>query len=150
MAKDRAILQACQECGKEFLFNRAAEAHKSETGHQLIINKDSMEISIKKIEPAGPSSIGKDFRPNIATLERMMKVLSDNERLSRTLLAQATGVHYGRLAKYLDMLAYRHYVEYVMFDGKTVVRLTDSGRRFASNLGELGNLDEIALRKMHG
>jgi predicted transcriptional regulator len=148
MAKSRANLQACQECGKEFLFNQAAEEHRIETGHQLII-KESGEISIKKIDQPESPSISKAFRPNITTLERMMKVLLESDKLSRTSLAQASGIHYGRLAKYLDMLAYRNYLEYVMFDGKTIVRLTGSGRRFATNLGELGNLDEIQHRKLH-
>lgn len=145
MAKSRAILQACQECGKEFMFNRAAEEHRIETGHQLVI-KESGEVLIKKSEQTEPSSIGKDFRPNIATIERMMKVLLENDRLSRTSLAQAAGIHYGRLAKYLEMLAYRHYIEYVLLDGKMTVKLTASGKRFTSNLNDLSNLDEIECR----
>ena len=70
------------------------------------------------------------FSPSFTIIIRILKVLHDNEPLTKTLLAQKSGINYSRLLKHLDWLEERHIVELAVHRHKVIVKLTRTGREF--------------------
>lgn len=110
--------------------------HRFQTGHRLFATRGLDEFPLA-IEPDEVSKLGNEFCPSVMTLYRITKVLSTQELMTRTALSQSANVHYGRLSKYLILLGYRHYIEYVIQAGKIRLRLTDNGKKFGEQLNEL-------------
>ncbi len=76
----------------------------------------------------------RDFEPSMRILSRVTRILLERNSVGRTELAQVTNLQYGRLAKYLEWLAHRMFIEFLLQDGKVLVRLTPSGREFSQKI----------------
>lgn len=80
-----------------------------------------------------------EFEPSMKILPRIMKMILENNSLTRTTLAQAANLNYARLCKYIIWLEQKSFVEFVICDGKLTVHLTDNGRDLALKLAHLPN-----------
>jgi len=67
-------------------------------------------------------------------LSRVMKTILERDSINRTNLAQEANVNYVRLVTHLRWLEKKHFVEFVVEEGKVIVRLTQRGREFATAL----------------
>jgi len=67
-----------------------------------------------------------NFKPNLYVLARIIKTLMDNGSMKRTNLAQASGLSYDKLQRYLNWMSERGLVT---IDGDGYVRLTKEGLR---------------------
>jgi predicted transcriptional regulator len=67
-----------------------------------------------------------NFKPNLYVLARIIKTLMDNESMKRTNLAQASGLSYDKLQRYLNWMSERGLVT---IDGDGYVRLTKEGAK---------------------
>ncbi len=65
-----------------------------------------------------------NFKPNLYVLARIIKTLMDNGSMKRTNLAQASGLSYDKLQRYLNWMSERGLVT---IDGDGYVRLTKEG-----------------------
>jgi len=65
-----------------------------------------------------------NFKPNLYVLARIIKTLMDNGGMKRTNLAQAAGLSYDKLQRYLNWMSERGLV---VIDGDGYVRLTKEG-----------------------
>lgn len=78
-----------------------------------------------------------EFEPSMKILPRIMKMILENNSITRTNLAQTTNLNYARLCKYVVWLDQKSFTEFVIEDGKLTIRLTESGREFALRLANL-------------
>ncbi|MFP3239481.1 MAG: winged helix-turn-helix domain-containing protein [Caldivirga sp.] len=67
-----------------------------------------------------------NFKPNLYVLARIIKTLMDNGSMKRTNLAQASGLSYDKLQRYLNWMSERGLVT---IDGDGYVRLTKEGAK---------------------
>jgi len=67
-----------------------------------------------------------NFKPNLYVLARIIKTLMDNGSMKRTNLAQASGLSYDKLQRYLNWMSERGLVT---IDGDGHVRLTKEGAK---------------------
>jgi predicted transcriptional regulator len=67
-----------------------------------------------------------NFKPNLYVLARIIKTLMDNGNMKRTNLAQASGLSYDKLQRYLNWMSERGLVT---IDGDGYVRLTKEGAK---------------------
>lgn len=79
------------------------------------------------------------FSPSVATLKRMMKVVLEENAITRTELSLKANVHYTRLVRHLYWLQQKRYVVFEIGDDrkeeqKMVVKLTEKGREFGNAL----------------
>ncbi|MFP3303602.1 MAG: winged helix-turn-helix domain-containing protein [Caldivirga sp.] len=66
------------------------------------------------------------FKPNLYVLARIIKTLMDNGSMKRTNLAQASGLSYDKLQRYLNWMSERGLIT---IDGDGYVRLTKEGAK---------------------
>jgi hypothetical protein len=66
------------------------------------------------------------FKPNLYVLARIIKALIDNGAMKRTNLAQASGLSYDKLQRYLNWMGERGLIA---IDGDGYVRLTREGAK---------------------
>jgi predicted transcriptional regulator len=66
------------------------------------------------------------FKPNLYVLARIIKTLMDNGVMRRTNLAQASGLSYDKLQRYLNWMSERGLIA---MDGDGYVRLTEEGAK---------------------
>jgi len=66
------------------------------------------------------------FKPNLYVLARIIKTLMDNGVMRRTNLAQASGLSYDKLQRYLNWMSERGLIT---MDGDGYVRLTEEGAK---------------------
>jgi predicted transcriptional regulator len=66
------------------------------------------------------------FKPNLYVLARIIKTLMDNRVMKRTNLAQASGLSYDKLQRYLNWMSERGLIT---IDGDGYVRLTKEGAK---------------------
>ncbi len=66
------------------------------------------------------------FKPNLYVLARIIKTLMDNGVMRRTNLAQASGLSYDKLQRYLNWMSERGLI---IMDGDGYVRLTEEGAK---------------------
>jgi hypothetical protein len=66
------------------------------------------------------------FKPNLYVLARIIKTLMDNGSMKRTNLAQASGLSYDKLQRYLNWMSERGLI---IMDGDGYVRLTEEGAK---------------------
>jgi len=66
------------------------------------------------------------FKPNLYVLVRIIKTLMDNGSMKRTNLAQASGLSYDKLQRYLNWMSERGLI---IMDGDGYVRLTEEGAK---------------------
>ena len=59
-------------------------------------------------------------KPDLYVLARIIKVLKERKKLSRTALATCTGLSYDRFVKYLDWMASKGFVE-INSDGEVLL-----------------------------
>jgi len=78
-----------------------------------------------------------NFALSMNAISRIVKVILENDSLGRTALSQEANINYTTLSKHLDWLKKKSIVEYVVDDGKVIVRLTTNGREFALQLSKL-------------
>jgi predicted transcriptional regulator len=67
-----------------------------------------------------------NFKPNLYVLARIIKTLMDNGVMRRTNLAQASGLSYDKLQRYLNWMSERGLIT---IDGDGYVRLTKEGAK---------------------
>ena len=67
-----------------------------------------------------------NFKPNLYVLARIIKALIDNGPMKRTALAQASGLSYDKLQKYLNWMIEKGLVA---IDGDGYVSLTREGAK---------------------
>jgi len=67
-----------------------------------------------------------NFKPNLYVLARIIKTLMDNGSMKRTNLAQASGLSYDKLQRYLNWMSERGLIT---MDGDGYVRLTEEGAK---------------------
>lgn len=74
------------------------------------------------------------FEPSMKTLSRILQTMTDNGPEGRTSLSFDTHLNYTRLAKHIDWLEKKGFVESTKDESKINVGLTAKGRVFASML----------------
>lgn len=72
-----------------------------------------------------------DFKPSKVILPRILKALLEHSPIGRTKLATTVNTNYPVVASHLMWLESRSYVEFLIENGKLLVKLTESGREFA-------------------
>lgn len=70
--------------------------------------------------------------------KKIMRILSENNGIGRTALAQAANIQYSRLVSQLARLESRQFVTLEIRNGKVAVVSTEKGRDYARKLSELG------------
>jgi len=78
-----------------------------------------------------------DFKPNFLVLSRIIKTLSEKNRIGKTSLSLEANVNYVRLLRYLQWLENKRLVEFVIEVNGVSVVLSQLGREFASSLSIL-------------
>ena len=80
-------------------------------------------------------------------LARVIKTLTEKNRLNKTALATSTGLSYDRLIKYLDWMAKKGFVE---FDSNDDVVLTKSGAETYDQLVQwiLQHIGKVRFQKI--
>ena len=73
-----------------------------------------------------------NFEPSMKLLSRMVKVILESNSIGKTTLSQEANINYHRLSIHLDWLEQKHLVESIIGDGKVKIRLTNTGREFAT------------------
>jgi predicted transcriptional regulator len=69
--------------------------------------------------------------------KKIMRILSENNGIGRTALAQAANIQYSRLVSQLARLESRQFVKLEIRNGKVVVVSTEKGRDYTKKLSEL-------------
>lgn len=82
----------------------------------------------------GTISSPSNFKPNLLVLLRIIKVLSEKNRIGKTSLSLESNLNYARLLRYLRWLHDKHLIEFVIEINGTNIVLTQLGREFASSL----------------
>ena len=74
----------------------------------------------------------KDFVPSMKTLHSIFKILLDNGSETKTGLSLYANLNYSRLSKHTDWMVEKGLVESIFKDGRESIKITDSGRNFAT------------------
>jgi predicted transcriptional regulator len=84
---------------------------------------------------------------HLYVLARVIKTLTEKNRLNKTALATSTGLSYDRLIKYLDWMAKKGFVE---FDSNDDVVLTKSGAETYDQLVQwiLQHIGKVRFQKI--
>lgn len=78
-----------------------------------------------------------DFEPSMKILPRIMRIILENDSMTRTTLSQVANLNYSRLCKYVVWMEKKSFIEFVISDGKLTIKLTENGREFALKLAHL-------------
>lgn len=71
------------------------------------------------------------FEPSKVILPRILNALLEHSPIGRTMLATIVNTNYPIVARHLVWLEARSYVEFLIENGKFLVKLTENGREFA-------------------
>ncbi|TVL98828.1 MAG: hypothetical protein CV087_20360 [Candidatus Brocadia sp. WS118] len=85
----------------------------------------------KKTENVG------EFEPSKIILPRILKALLEHSPIGRTMLATIVNTNYPIIASHLVWLEARSYVEFLIENGKLLVKLTENGREFALKIASI-------------
>ncbi|MBI5698208.1 MAG: hypothetical protein HZC29_06985 [Thaumarchaeota archaeon] len=77
------------------------------------------------------------FKPSKIILPRILKILLEKGPIGRSDLSTISNTNYSVLAKHLIWLEAKSHVEFLIEDGKFMVKLTESGRESALKLASL-------------
>ncbi|MGI0058439.1 MAG: winged helix-turn-helix domain-containing protein [Nitrosotalea sp.] len=84
-----------------------------------------------------PVIVPSDFKPNLLVLSRILKILSEQNRIGKTSLSLEANVNYCRLLRYLQWLKNKQLIEFVIDVNGVNIILSQPGRKFASSLSLL-------------
>lgn len=73
-----------------------------------------------------------NFEPSMKLLSRIIKVILESNSIGKTSLSQVANINYHRLSKHIEWLEQKQLIESIIGDGKVKVRLTETGREFAT------------------
>ena len=78
--------------------------------------------------------INPKFKPNMKTLQSILKVMMQNGTRNKSELAVDTNLNYSRLAKHIIWLESQEFVKSIIVESQIHIEMTEKGRLFAKTI----------------